>query len=98
MVRRLMVGTIAAAALLGGTLAFGLADSAQAQVFECRASFGGNAACGEVRFNESPDPREPRPQMQIAGQAQMPPQTGQASVQSASQAAPQAEAQPAGEE
>jgi hypothetical protein len=93
MVRRLVIGTIAAAALL----AVGLAGHAQAQ---SSCTYAGNNACGELRFNDSPDPRDARPATQIAGQAQMPP-AGQSTAQagqSTSQAAPQAEMQPAGEE
>lgn len=91
MVRRLAIGTIAAAALLG----VGLTGQAQAQ---SSCTYAGNNACGEVRFNASPDPSDARPAIQIAGQAQMPTASAPASAQSASQAAPQAEAQPAGEE
>ena len=93
MVRRFAIGTIAAAALFG----MSLAGHAQAQ---SSCTYAGNSACGEIRFNEAPDPRDGRPAMQLAGQAQMPPASAQAqsSGPSASQAAPQAEAQPAGEE
>jgi hypothetical protein len=87
MVRRLAIGTMAVAALLTA----GLAAPAQAQQSSC--TYAGNSACGEVRFNAAPDPRDPQPQVQIAGQAQMPP-----GGQAASQASPQAEAQPAAEE
>jgi hypothetical protein len=86
MVRRMAIGTLAAAALL----TVGLSGQAQAQ---SSCTYAGNQACSEGRFNASPDPRDPQPQMQIAGQAQMP-QGGQ----STSQAAPRAEAQPAAEE
>jgi hypothetical protein len=84
MVRRLFVGTLAAAALVGGSMT----DRAQAQTSECR-SYNASGACGEIRFNQAPDPTERPPAPQIAG---MP------SGQAASQAAPQAEAQPAAEE
>jgi hypothetical protein len=86
MVRRLAIGTIAAAALLG----VGLTGQAQAQ---SSCTYAGNNACGEDRFNAAADPSAARPAMQIAGQAQMP-----SAAQSASQAGPSAEAQPAGEE
>ncbi|HZS02288.1 MAG TPA: hypothetical protein VFE37_26465 [Chloroflexota bacterium] len=93
MVRRLAIGTIAAAALFGGAFA----ATAQAQVANCD-SWNRGGACGEIRFNASPDPSDAAPQIQIAGQAQMPPAAAQASSATTSQAAPQAEAQPAGEE
>ncbi|HEY7061305.1 MAG TPA: hypothetical protein VII06_07495 [Chloroflexota bacterium] len=88
MIRRLAIGTIAAAALLG----VGFAGHAQAQ---SSCTYAGNSGCAENRFNESPDPRDPQPVVQIAGQAQMPPQ---AASQAASQAAPQTDVQPAAEE
>ena len=95
MVRRLAIGTIAAAALLG----VGFGGHAQAQ--GC-ATWITNGACEESHFNQNPDPSDARPAMQIAGQAQMPPAGAQATTasapQAASQAAPQADAQPAGEE
>lgn len=84
MLRRLAIGTIAAAALLGA----GFAGHAQAQ---SSCTYSGNGGCGEIRFNDAPDPRDARPAMQIAGQAQMP-------SQAASQAAPRADTQPAAEE
>ena len=90
MVRRFAIGAIAAAALVG----VGFVGQAQAQA---SCTYAGNQACGEVRFNASPDPRDPQPQVLIAGQAQMP-QGDQSTAQSASQAAPQAESQPAAEE
>ena len=76
----------------------GAYDALSARIIE-RAGFhamlaGGyaaNGACGEVRFNMSPDPQDPQPAVQIAGQAQMP-------AQAASQAGPQADSQPQGEE
>jgi hypothetical protein len=93
MVRRLAIGTLAAAALVSG--AFGA--TAHAQVANCD-SWNRGGACGEIRFNASPDPTDAPPAMQIAGQAQMPPVAAQAPSGAASQAAPRAEAQPAGEE
>jgi hypothetical protein len=86
MVRRLAIGAIAAAALVG----VGFAGQAQAQ---SSCTYSGNGACAEIRFNASPDPADRVQPVQIAGQAQMP-QGGP----STSQAAPQAEAQPAAEE
>jgi hypothetical protein len=91
MVRRVIVGTIAAAALLG----VGFGGQAQAQ---SSCTYAGNSGCGEVRFNAAPDPRDPSPPMQIAGQAQMPPASAQTAGGAPSQASPSAEAQPAGEE
>ncbi|HLH27007.1 MAG TPA: hypothetical protein VK066_31170 [Chloroflexota bacterium] len=93
MIRRLAIGTIAAAALLGA----GFSGQAQAQTQTC-ATWITNGACGESHFNQAPDPSDPRPAMQIAGQAQLPPAAAQAATGSASQAGPQADSQPAGEE
>ena len=90
MVRRVLVGTVAAAALLS----VGFGGQAQAQ---SSCIYAGNSACGEVRFNAAPDPRDAVPPMQIAGQAQMPSASAQTSG-GASQAGPRAEAQPSGEE
>ncbi len=91
MVRRVMVGSIAAAALLS----VGFGGQAQAQ---SSCIYAGNSACGEVRFNSAPDPQDPTPPMQIAGQAQMPPASARTAGSATSQAGPSAEAQPSGEE
>jgi hypothetical protein len=91
MIRRRVLGLLATAAFVGGTMAVGTADPAQAQLSECR-SWMSTGSCFESRFNENPDPTDTRPAPQMA--------IGQQPVQAAvaSQAAPQTQAQPAGEE
>jgi hypothetical protein len=96
MLRRLIIGTLAAAALLGGTMLTLATERAQAQALSCSSWLGNNWACGENHFNQGgPD----RSTVQVPDRA---PQTtamaGQSTGQADSQAGPQPEQQEAAHE
>ena len=54
MFRKLVVGSFAAAALVGGSLVAG--ETAQAQMMHCQSIFGGAAGCAEANFNRDSGP------------------------------------------
>ena len=93
--RRLVIGTLAAALLAGGLA--GSAPRVQAQAYDCVAEFGTSAACGEIRFNMSPAP-DTMPPAPIVAAPQPAPLAAQPGAQDQSQAGPQAEQQPGGME
>src|SRR4051794_2488060 len=97
--RRWIFGAVAAAALLASSAGVGSVSRVQAQAFDCAAEFGGNAACGEVRFNMSPAPDTMPPAPVLANPpAPAPMVAAQPGAQAQSQAGPQEDAQPAGME
>jgi hypothetical protein len=96
--RRWVIGTLAAVALLGGSGLAGSAPRAQAQAYDCAASFGAGAACGEIRFNMSPAPDTQPPAPILAGPPPPVVVAAQPGAQDQSQAGPQAEQQPSGME
>ena len=88
MLRRLTMGTLAAVALLGGSVLTVTTERAQAQALSCSSWLGNNWACGESHFNQGgPD----RSTVQVPDRA---PQTTTMASQSAGQADSQAGPQP----
>jgi hypothetical protein len=90
MVRRLVCGTLAAAAL-AGSIGLGVATPAQAQVSNCD-SWNRGGACVETYFNMTPDPLDLAQAQAVAAAIVT------TATQATSQAASQTQAQPAGEE
>ncbi len=52
--RYMAIGALAAAVLLGGSAAIGVAEQAQAQALSCNSWQGNNWACSESHFNQTP--------------------------------------------
>ena len=97
--RRFVVGTLAAAALLAGSGMAAAAPHAQAQGYDCAAEFGSSGvACGELRFNMSPEPDTMPPAPILANPGLPGTVAAQPGAQNQSQAGPQDEAQPGGSE
>jgi hypothetical protein len=94
-----VIGSLAAAALLAGSVAVSSAPRAQAQAFDCAAEFGtAGVACGEIRFNMSPAPDTVPPTPILAGPPPPAVVAAQPGPPDQSQAGPQEEAQPGGME
>src|SRR4051794_14983165 len=90
MLRRLTIGTLAAAALLGGSVLTVTVERAQAQALSCNSWQGNNWACSENHFNQgSPD----RNTMQVPDRAPQTTASAAQSGQAVSQAGPQPEQQ-----
>ena len=91
MLRRLTIGTLAAAALLGGSVLTVTVERAQAQALSCNSWQGNNWACGENHFNQGSPDRNHRAGAgpRAADDGLWPAQSGQA----VSQAGPQPEQQ-----
>jgi hypothetical protein len=89
MVRRLAIGTLAAAALLGGSVLTVSVERAQAQALSCSSWLGSNGACSESYFNKDSGPD--RNTVMVPDRV---PQTTASASQSAGQADSQAGPQP----
>jgi hypothetical protein len=101
MFRRLLLGSIAAAALVSGSLTVASTPLAHAQTLACAGWLGGNAACNEAYFNK--DTGVPNGTVIVTEQGVLIPSTNQAATwqprqPTTSQAGPQPEAQPAAQE
>ena len=97
--RRVVLGSMVGAALLGGSMMMSSAPHALAQAFDCAAEFGtAGVACGEIRFNMSPAPDTVPPTPILAGPPPPAVAAGQPAAQDQSQAGPREEAQPGGME
>jgi hypothetical protein len=102
MFRRLLIGSFAAVALVGGSLVVASAPTAHAQVLACAGWLGGSAACNEGYFNK--DTGVPNGTVIVTEQGTLIPSTNQAASwqprqqPTTSQAGPQPETQPSAQE
>ncbi len=96
MFRKLMLGSFAAAALVGGSLAAG--QSVQAQGMYCQAIFGTASGCAEGTFNRDTGPDPGTVVVTEQGTIWSTGYANQIQQQRASQAGPQPEAQAQAEE